>query len=164
MPQPQLIYTVIDDSGERGTYSMNLQIGFSLSQFGEFAASMATLTDALLSGKIESAEICFGVDISGLTSNTALSSSDVEEYAAFKFATVDNLPVNVNIPGIDELIVASGSDDIDLSNADVAAFVSAMENGLATTDGTIQATDVGEKDVDVLVHARERMRASGKRR
>jgi len=164
MPQPQIIYTVIDDSGERGTTSMNLQVGFSLSQFGEFAASMATFMDALLSGKIESAEICFGLSIVGLTSNTALSSSDVEEYGAFKFDTVESLSVDVNIPGIDELIVASGSDDIDLANADVAAFVSAMENGLSTTDGTIQPTDVGEKDVDVLIYARERMRASGKRR
>lgn len=163
MLQPQIIYTVIDDSGERGTFSMNLQIGFSLAQFGEFAASMATLTDALMSGRLESAEICFGIDVSGLTGNTALSSSDVEEYAAFKFATGDNLPVNVNIPGIDELIVASGSDDIDLADVNVAAFVSAMENGIATTDGTIRATDVGEKLVDVLVNARERMRASGKR-
>lgn len=164
MAASQIIYTAIDDSGERGTTAINLPTGFSLAQFGEFAESMATLVDAILGGKVESAEICFGVDISALTSNTALSTSDVEEIGAFQFLTLGNFPVAVNVPCIDELLVASGSDDIDQSDADIIAFISAMESGISTAGGTISPTDVAEDDIVTTVSARERFRASGTRR
>lgn len=164
MAAVQLVYTAIDDSGERGTTGINLPTGFSLSQFGEFGSAMATLLDAVLAGKVESAELCFGVDVSGLTSNTALSTSDVEELGAFQFRTIDNFPVRMNLPGIDELLVASGSDDIDQADADIAAFISAIESGIATTGGTISPCDVAEGDIVSTDYARERFRASGKRR
>jgi len=164
MAAPQIIYTVIDASGERGTTSINVPTGFQLSDYGEFAVAMGTFLDALLGGRVESADICFAVDISGLTSNTALSTSDVEEYGAFKFDTVDGFPVNVNIPCIDELVVGSGSDDLDQANADVAAFISAMENGIAVSGAaTITPCDIAESDINTVVTARERFRASGKR-
>jgi len=164
MAAPQVIYTVIDDSGDRATTTVNLPTGFSLSQFGEFGSAMATLVDAMLGGKVESAEICFPVDVSGLTSNTALSTSDVEEIGAFQFRTVDNFPVRVNVPCIDELLVASGSDDLNQGDADIAAFIAAMENGIVTTGGTISPTDVGEDDIVNTDFARERTRATGTRR
>lgn len=164
MAAPQLIYTVIDDSGERGTTAISLPTGFSLAQFGEFGSDMATLLDALLGGKVESAEISFGVDISSLTSNTALSTSDVEEIGSFQFLTVGGYKVQVNVPAIDELLVASGSDDIDLADADVVAFVTAMESGIVTAGGTVEPTDVAEDDIVSTVFARERFRASGIRR
>ena len=161
---PQIIYTAIDASGERGTTAVNLPDGFTLAQFGEFGAAMATLLDGVLGGKVESAEICFSVDISAFTSNTALSTSDVEEIGAFQFKTSDNLPVNINIPGIDETLVAAASDDIDIADTDIAAFITAMETGFVTTGGTISPCDVAETDIVSLTTARERFRASGKRR
>lgn len=164
MAAPQLIYTVIDDDGDRGTTSINLPSGFVLSQFTEFGAAMATLIDAVLAGKVDSAEISFPVDISSLTSNTALSTSDVEEYGAFSFETANGYPVQINVPGLDELTVGSGSDDIDTANADIAAFIAAIENGIVTVGGTVSPCDVAEDDITLTVNARERFRASGKRR
>lgn len=164
MAAPQIIYTVIDDSGDRATTAINVPTGFSLSQFGEFATAMATFLDAILGGKVESAEIAFSVDLSGLTSNTALSTSDVEDIGAFAFETAGGFPVKMNIPGIDELLVLSGSDDLDQADADIAAYIAAMENGIAVTAATISPTDVAEDDITVTVHARERFRASGTRR
>jgi len=161
---PQIIYTVIDDSGERGTTSINMPTGFTLAGFQQFAASFATLLDAILGGKVESAEICFGVDLTTLTSNVALSTSDVEEIGAFVFRTSENQPVHVNIPGLDELVVASGSDDIDQVNANVAAFLAAMETGVNTVGGLCSPCDVGEVDIVTTESARERFRASGSRR
>lgn len=164
MAAPQIIYTVIDDSGERGTTAINLPTGFTLSQFSQFGVAMATFLDAVLGGRVESAEMCFGVNISFLTSNVALSTSDVKEIGAFLFRTTDAFPVHVNIPCLDELLVASGSDDIDIANVDVAAFITAMENGIVTTGGTISPCDVEEVTVFGLDYARERFRASGTRR
>jgi hypothetical protein len=164
MAAPQIIYTVIDDDGDRATTAINVPTAFSLSQFGEFGTAMATFLDAILGGKVEGAEIAFSVDLSGLTSNTTLSTSDVEEVGAFAFETAGGFPVKVNVPGIDELLVLSGSDDLDQADPAIAAFISAMENGIAVTAGTISPTDVAEDDITTTVYARERFRASGTRR
>lgn len=161
---PQIIYTVIDASGERGTTSVNLPTGFTLTGFSEFGVALAELLDAMLGGRVESAEICFGVDISTLTSNVALSTSDVEEIGNFVFQTNIGSAVRVNIPCIDETVVASGSDDIDLANVNVAAFIAGVENGIPTIGGTVSPCDVDEEDLTSLWFARERFRASGKRR
>jgi len=164
MAAPQIVYSVVDDSGEIGTTSINIPTGFSLSQIGEFGSGLATLLDKILGGKVLTAKLVFSVDISSLTSNVALSTSDVEEIGAFQFETVAGFPVTVNIPAINELVVLSGSDELDQADADVAAFIAAMENGLAVTGGTIAPCDVAESDVVTTVYARERFRASGKRR
>jgi hypothetical protein len=163
MAAPQIIYTVIDDSGERGTTSINLPTGFSIAQIGEFGAAMATLLDAILSGKVESAEFCVSVDVSALINNLAGLNGDVEEIGAFQFETVGGFPVYCNIPGILETVVAAGSDDIDQSDVDVAAFITAMETGIVVTGDTVSPTDVGEDSINNTVYARERFRASGKR-
>lgn len=160
----QVVYTVIDDSGERGTTSINVPVGFSLVQLTSFGAQMATLLDAILGGRVESAEVCFGIDISGLTSNAALSTSDVEEIGAFQFRTVDGLTVGVNVPCIDETKVAGGSDELNQADTAIAAFIAAMEDGLATGGGTVAPCDVGEVDIISTDFAQERFRASGSRR
>lgn len=164
MVQPQIIYTVKDDSGDEGTTTINIPTGFDLSQLTEFGAGMATLLDAILSGKVLTADFCVSVDISSLTSNTALSTSDVEEIGNFQFRTVGNFPVFVNVPTIDELTVLSSQDDLDQADPAVAAFIAAMETGIAVTAGTISPCDVGEDDIALTVYARERFRASGKRK
>jgi len=163
MAAPQIIYTVIDDNGERGTTSINVPTGFSIAQLGEFGAAMATLLDAILSGKVEGADFCVGVDVSALLSNLAGLNGDVEEIGAFQFETVGGFPVSVNVPGILEAVVASGSDDLDQADLDVAAFITAMETGIVVTGGTISPTDVAEDSINTTIYARERFRASGKR-
>lgn len=159
----QIIYTVQDDDGDTSTTTIHTPTGFTLAQWGEFGSAMATLLDAILAGKIINADICFGVDISGLTSNTALSTSDREEIGAFQFRTLQGYKVNVNIPGLDELVVASGSDDLDQADPDVAAFITAMESGVAVTGGTVSPCDIAEDDIVSTVFARERFRSSGSR-
>jgi hypothetical protein len=94
---------------------------------------------------------------------TEFAQADVEEIGAFQFETVGGFPVYCNIPGILETVVAAGSDDIDQSDVDVAAFITAMETGIVVTGDTVSPTDVGEDSINNTVYARERFRASGKR-
>lgn len=163
MAAPQVIYTVIDDDGDRSTTTINIPTGFSLAQIGEFGAAMATLVDAILHGRVESAGVSFSVDISALINNITGSTSDVEEIGAFKFTTADGYPVSVNLAGLDEGFVAVGTDDLDQALPAVAAFITAMENGISVVGGTISPCDVGESDIITTNSARERFRASGKR-
>jgi len=164
MAAVQLVYTIVDASGDRGQTSINFPLSWSLSQFGQFGAIMATFMDAVLGGRVEKAELCFGIDISSLTSNTALSTSDVEEIGAFQFRTTGGFPVRVNLPCIDELTVTTGSDDLDQADPAIAAFITAMEVGILTAGGTILPCDVAEDDITSTDFARERFRASGSRR
>ena len=160
---PQVIYTVIDDDGDRATTSINIPTGFSLSQIVEFGAGMATLIDAVLDGRVESCEVAFSVDVADLTNNIVGTSSDVEEIGAFKFTTANGFPVNMNLPGLDEGFVGVGTDDLDVALPAVAALITAMETGIATSGGTIAPCDVGEDTIALTNSARERFRASGSR-
>lgn len=161
----ELIYEVEDDSGDVATTTVKVPTGFSLTQYGEFGAALATALDAILAGKVIGADICTNVDVSAIVGNSATQDSDVEEVGSFQFATSEGRKVNVNLPTFDEVNhVAAGTDDIDQANGNVTNFISAMENGLATTGGTIAPCDVGEDDIDTVVFAREKFRSSGRRR
>lgn len=156
---PQIVYTVQDDAGQQGTTAINVPNAFSLAQFQEFGSDMATLLDAILGGKVIDASICFAVDISALSSNTELSTSDIQELGKFTFDTVLGRTVICNVPTLDELLVAAGSHDIDTADLDIAAFVSMFEDGLAVTGGSIFPCDAQEDDIGFLRSARERFRS-----
>lgn len=153
-----------DSDGDDATSTIRIPNGFTLAQYASFGKAMSELIDPIVAGRISGADLCLAVDISALTGNVLDPSSDVEEIAAFQFTTGDNRPVNVNIPGMNEAIVSAGSDDIDQADPAVAPFIAAMEVGLATGGGTIQPCDVGEDDIVATAFAREKFRASGKRR
>lgn len=163
MPQVQIIYTVGDEDGDDATTALFVPNTFSLAQYTEFGAGMASFIDAVLDGRVESAAMAFSVDISALSLNVIGASSDVEEIGAFKFTTVEGFPVKVNIPALDEGFVGVGSDDIDQSAPAVAAYLTAMETGIAVTGGTIAPCDVGESSIAVTNYSREKFRSSGRR-
>ncbi|NIT56287.1 MAG: hypothetical protein GWN00_08645 [Aliifodinibius sp.] len=160
----EVVYEVTDRDGDTATTTVKVPTGFSLAQYGEFGAAMATLLDAILGGRVSGADFCFIVDISGLTGNTQSPTSDVEEVAKFQFRTTEGRPVNVNIPTMDEAIVAGGTDDINQADPAVAPFIAAMENGLSTAGGTISPCDIGEDDIVLTVFAREGFRSRSRRR
>lgn len=160
----QVVYTTEDASGDKATTSIDVPISFSLAQYGEFASDMAALIDAFIGGVIVSAGLTVNIDLSGLTSNATLSTADVEEVGAFLFTTGEGRPVDVNVPCIIETLEAAGSDNLDQADADIAAFISAIEDGIATAGGTIAPCDRGEGDLTTTVYARSELRNSGKRR
>lgn len=159
----EIIYTVVDEDGDDATTTIKVPTTFSLAQYTEFGAALATLMNNIIEGAITGADLCLAADVSGLTTNLTSGADDVEDIGAFQFATGDGRPVKVNVPGLDETKVAVGTDDINQVDVDVAAFIAAMNNGLTVPGGTIQPTDVGEDDITNLTYARERFRASGKR-
>lgn len=163
MPQAQVITTIVDEDGDEATTGQFVPNTFSIAQYTEFGASMATLIDAMLDGKVKSSSMAFPIDLSGLTLNAVGASSDVEEIGAFKFTTVTGFPVKINIPGLDEGFVGVGSDDIDQSAPAVAAFLTAMETGIVVTGGTISPCDVGQDSILTTDYSREKFRSSGRR-
>jgi len=165
MPVPFFIhYETEDATGKKGTNAFSIPKVFSLSQYVEFARAMALLMDAILGGVITKAELVVGADVSALANNASYSTGDVEEVGSFMFTTGDGRPVDLNVPCIDELKEAAGTDALDQADADIAALITAVEDGIATAGGTISPCDRGEDDLITTVYARSEFRNSGKRR
>lgn len=161
----ELVYTIEDKSGTKGTTSVRVADGPTLAGLNGFAASWATAIDAVIRGKILSAVAHILANITGLTNNTVVSGADVEHLGKFQFITAAGVRVDCNIPAIDEAVVgALTPDEIDQSAAPVAAFLAAMEDGINAAGGLIQPCDVGGDSLVSTVFAREGARNSGTRR
>jgi len=158
-----VVYEIQDADGDQASFQVHVGTGLTLTQYTEGIRALAALIDPLVGGIISLASFVTGVDISALTSNTATATSDVEEVGAFKFSSAAGFPVVVNIPGLDELQVAAGSDELDQAHPDIAAFITMMTSGIAVTGGTIIPCDIAESDIVTLDYARENFRASGRR-
>jgi len=158
----ELVYQYQDDAGNVATEAAKIPTGFTLAQYTEFGRSLAALKDAVVGGVIIDLGLRVAVDISALTGNISTVTSDVEDVAAFAFRTADNRKVRVNVPCADELDVLANSNDLNQSDTEIAAFISAMENGVAVTGGTMIPSDVGEDAITAIVTAREAFRPSGR--
>ncbi len=158
-----LNFEVQDDDGDVASFKRYIPDTLTLAQVTEYARSYMPLLDLVIAGLIRACSVTIPVDISALTSNIIEASADVEEVGSFKFSTAAGTDVLVNIPGLDESVVAAGSDELDQANANVAAFITMMTAGVAVTGGTIAPCDIAESDVTAVVYARESFRASGRR-
>lgn len=150
--------------GEKSTTSVKLENTVTLSQTTTFAAAYATAINNLIGGVIRRATAFYLANITGLTANSIIASSDVEEIAAFQFRTSAGRTVDFNLPCMDESYVEAGSHELDQADSEVAAIITMFEDGIAVTGGTIQPCDIGEESIVSTVYARERFRSSGSRR
>ena len=158
---PTLSYTALDGDGDKATTEVHLPIGDTLARYTEFALAHTSTLEAIMNGNLDPiATLSIPVDISALTGNVATADSDVEQVAAFQFADTNNEPVNVNVPGLDELKIVAGSDSLDTADAEVAAFITLMEVG----NGTIGPSSRAGFDIVDTFYARSMVRNSGAKR
>lgn len=165
MAAPVIIFTIRDNKGKTSTTEVKIPTGISMANMIEFAQDLAVLFDAITIGQIVGVGIGISIDISalGLTGAPG-STADVEEKGQFQFLTDGGYYTTVNVPCLSDTDVIAGSDTIDQTDVDVAAFIAAMTGGIELTDlTTVEPCDSREDDIVSLVYARERFRASGKR-
>jgi len=162
---PVIIFTFRDRKGKTATTEFKIPTGITLANMVEFAQDMASLIDPITNCQIINVSIGVRVDTSALgLTGAAGATADVEEKGVFQFTTALNTYTTVNIPGISDTDVVDGSDELDTSDAEIAAFIAGMTGGLTLTDtSTVQPTDAREEDITAIVFARERFRSSGKR-
>lgn len=152
-----------DHAGKESSSTTYVKSGLTIDQMEEGLRGLAQVVDGVVGTIVNGITFSVSVDISALTSNSTVSTADVEDIGSFQFVTSENRPVNINIPGIDTSLAPLGTDNIDLANSSVAAFVSLMEDGVSTPGGTIIPTDINEVDISAVVYARETVRNSGAR-
>lgn len=161
----EIVYTIEDSSGTKGTTSVRVEDDVTVAGLNGFGVGWATALNNLIRGKILSAIAHLICNISGLTLNTITGGSDAEHLGKFQFVTATGTRVDCNIPTIAEFTVdADVNDEIDVSQVSVAAFLSAMEDGINVAGALIQPCDKGEESLTSLVFAREGARNSGARR
>jgi len=153
-----------DASGDIATTEFYVTNTHTLVQYNLAAEPLVETLDGVIGGVIEDAVLNIPVSMAALTNNTIGGASDVGDLGQFAFRTAENRPVKVNVPGIIETLVASGSDDIDQAQTDVAAFIAAMEDGILVTGAILVApSNVGEGDITTVSYARERFKNRGAR-
>lgn len=161
----EVVYTIQDKSGDQATTSVKLATGVPIALIQGFAVGFATALNNIIYGKILSAAAYILASVSGLANNTIAAISDVEHIAKFEFLTQGGNRVKVNVPALGENgVQAWGSDELNQAETNVAAFIAAMETGIAVTGGTISPCDIGESSIVDTVFAREAFKNSGARR
>jgi len=161
----EVVTTIEDRSGDKATTSVHVLDASTIANLATFAPAWATALNLVIFGKIISMAAILRPSMGSLSNNTATSESDVEHVGKFVFRAQNGVRVECNIPALDEDAVAAyGSDELDQSDTNIAAFIAAMETGISVTGGTISPCDNGESSIALTVFAREAFKNSGKRR
>ena len=154
-----VIYTFKDAKDKSSFTELNIPIGITLANAVLFAQQMALLIDPLIGGRIARIGIAATVTLPGGLSATANTASDVEEGAQFQFRTAQGFHSSNRIPTFSETFVNPGSNTIDTTDPDVAAFITAMVSGIALGPfggtGTVSPTTNREEDLVALDFAVE---------
>lgn len=120
----------IDEKGKSATTRFHVPTGFSNAVYAGFAQSAAQLVANLQNGSITEVGVSVPLDVSLLVS-VAQSLADVAEKALFSLkSTVVGLFSKVFLPTWNSAYTMDGSDALDESEPDVAAFLSILDNGL----------------------------------
>lgn len=150
-------FTVRDGKGQESPITIQLPTSVSPGDAIAFAKTAWPLVDALIDGGNVVGRVSFEVD--GLSSANPVGGADVQEIGRFVFKTVNNFTKSLGLPTFLETKLTPGTDLIDTTDADVAAFVTMMESGIDTTpnggSGVISPSDYRGEDLDSLVGAIE---------
>lgn len=161
----EIVMTVRDASGDEASTSVKVGGVPSLVQLNAFSSAWATALNNIIGGKIMGAIAKQTVNLASLTGNLLSNNADVEHTGKFVFLTGQGNRVLCNIPALSEVAIgATTSDELNQAQANVAAFIAAMEDGISVTDALIEPCDEGEDDIVSTVFAREAFRNSGAKR
>ena len=159
-----LIFSIVDEKGATSTTEIRLPVTTAWADVLGMAAALPPLIDALISGAITRVGIVFDFTLTGGVKLAALAGSDVEEGARFQFRTENNFFTHLRIPTFLESLIVAGTREVDLTDSDVAAFVTAMEDGidLAGAAPIVEPSDSRGEDIVALVSAQEQFLSSRK--
>ena len=153
------VYSIQDGKGETSTTEINLPGNLVLLSAQEAAGALGVLIQAMIGGVITRVSLQYAVtyDNGGIS---PAQFSDVEEGARFQFRTQGGFYTALRIPTFDESRITSGGKNVDMTNADVAAFVDAMVDGVNVSLGLVQPCDKRGDNIAALSFAREQFLSS----
>jgi hypothetical protein len=151
-------YTIVDDKGDKSTVEVPLPDATALTDVEIFVEQMGLLIDPLVQGGIVGAGFRVEASVASFT-NVASTIADVQEKGRFLFRTAGNWLKSLSLPTFSDLLINPGSNTVDETDTDVAAFITAMEDGIdlsgAGGSGVIQPSDYRGDDIATLEKAVE---------
>lgn len=159
-----LVFTFRDNKGDSAITKLRIPTGFTIAQMLEFGEAAAQLLSNLSSAQMTKASISVGVDLSGATIRAVASAtSDVFQKALFVArSNIAGLFARFNFPTLQDDKVVDGTDQLDTADADVAAVITALEDGIVTGTPAIAVppTDLRNNGLAEVTTTREIFRKS----
>lgn len=157
-------FTFQDSKGKKSKSVLHVPTGFTIAQYLEFATAAGQILANASNGEVTSISLGVNLDLSTATIRAAaLSTADIAQKAFFMVrSAVSGLFAKFNIPTLNESDhVVTGSDELDLADADVAALITIYEDGVDIGGSVfIQPCDERENDLESVSQAREIFRKS----
>lgn len=158
---PKIRFQISDNDGDKAATEVYVTPALTVAQYGTFANDYANALDDIVIGAVDTKAIMtVPVDLTGLNFNTVLPDSDVEQISAFQFVDTNGEPVSINVPGLIQSNVVTGTDSLDQAATAMATFITLMITG----NGTVIPVSVAEADLVDTIYARKETRASGRKR
>jgi hypothetical protein len=126
--QIQLAFTYIDANRRKGYAEFKMDPGTTLADANAKAATVAPLISALTPCLITGYRIIAGTVETTAPANAA-TGADAENKGVFLVRAANGLRSKIQLPGVDPAVLLPNQEDIDLTNADVASFVTELVTG-----------------------------------
>lgn len=153
----QVFITIQDAKGMRSTATIHIPISVVPQDALDYADLMVGLYDPMTVAEIVSAGVTLAADIGSV--GAGAPQADAQEKGEFTFRTVNNFPFRVAISGFDENLVTASSQQLDIADLDMLAWIDGMITGVAVpSTEVIVACDSRGEDLITLESALERFR------
>ena len=155
-------FDFIDDKGKTSFTKVRVPTGYTIANYVEFAQGAAQVLADMSNAQITNVSLTFGLDLSGQGLRTVASTvSDIYQKIRFQWTTaLAGFQAMFSVPATSESKIVTGSDAVDEVDVDVAAFITAVEDGIVVTGGTMNFVDSRGNDITALQFGREFHRAS----
>lgn len=154
------VFVLTDGKGASATTRIRIPNGFSLAQYQEFAQGAAQVITDMTGAEVTRAGVSIGVDFNdGSLDTIATLASDVYNKGRWIFNTVaSGFRKIMRIPSLHESNTAPNSNQIDSADPSVVAFEALMEDGVLTSEGTMQPQNERGYDITGRASAVEQFR------
>lgn len=141
-----LIFTFRDAKKKESQTKVRVPTTFSFAQYIEFAQAAAQILANMSTAELVAVAVAFGLDLSAASlRSVATQFSDVFQKALLVVnSVVAGLRARFNIPTFDEANLIADSDVLDPVDAEVAALITLIEDGLM--DGGIPIVPVNSRN------------------
>jgi len=146
-----IVVTIEDGKGVKSDMLINIPTSTTVANATAFIGDLLPAIDALISGRIVRAGLCYAIALPGGLDPSANALSDVEEGAKFSFVSTAPFKTSFRIPTFNETLILSGTKQVDVTDTDVDALVDLIVTG----DGTVAPVDGRDADITALNYARE---------
>ena len=150
-------FTIIDSKNRTSKTSINVPTGFSIAQYLEFGQSMGQLIAVLCDGQITEISVSYPLSLSGATIRAAAAAAaDIFKKVFFQASSaVAGLVSKFFIPTYDEANTVASSDQVNMADAQVAAIVAIIEDGVNVSGEIVQPIDIRGNDLELVTIGRE---------